>query len=164
MSKRRIAAFFLMLLTVVWLFAIYGFSGEDSGTSDETSGAVTEAILNVTVKDFSDLPQEEKNEMIDKYNHPVRKLAHFSEYIVLGFLTSLIFLCFDFKSIRLIVFPLTLSALCAAADEIHQIFVPGRSCQFTDVLIDSSGALLGILIIFFISILFKKKKAAFAAK
>ena len=29
-------------------------------------------------------------------------------------------------------------------DEIHQIFVPGRAFQVTDILVDSAGALLGI--------------------
>ena len=36
-------------------------------------------------------------------------------------------------------------ALC---DEFHQLFVPGRGAEFTDVCIDSSGALVGIFLIF----------------
>ena len=32
----------------------------------------------------------------------------------------------------------------AATDELHQVFVPGRSAEFTDVLLDSLGALAGI--------------------
>lgn len=35
----------------------------------------------------------------------------------------------------------------ACTDEIHQLFVPGRSGQFRDVMIDSLGAFIGILIL-----------------
>lgn len=38
-----------------------------------------------------------------------------------------------------------ISALYAASDEFHQLFVPGRAGRVSDVLIDSLGALLGVL-------------------
>ena len=34
----------------------------------------------------------------------------------------------------------------AATDEFHQLFVPGRSGQMTDVMIDSVGCLIGCLV------------------
>jgi VanZ family protein len=34
----------------------------------------------------------------------------------------------------------------AVFDELHQIFIPGRSCQIKDMLIDSSGVLLAVLL------------------
>lgn len=158
MLKKRLTAFFLMVLTVLWLSVIYGFSGENSDTSDSTSSAVTEAILDITVSDFSELPEGDRKDMVDKYNRPVRKLAHFSEYTLLGVLISLIYLCHDFRTWRLFVFSAISCILLATADEIHQIFVPGRACRFTDVLIDSSGSVLGILIVFLFLFLFKKAK------
>ena len=39
-----------------------------------------------------------------------------------------------------------ISTAYAATDEFHQIFVPGRAGMLTDVMIDSSGALAGILL------------------
>ena len=39
-----------------------------------------------------------------------------------------------------------ISTAYAATDEFHQIFVPGRAGMVTDVMIDSSGALAGILL------------------
>ena len=42
---------------------------------------------------------------------------------------------------------LAVSVVYATTDEIHQLFVPGRSGEVRDVLIDSLGALIGILII-----------------
>lgn len=36
--------------------------------------------------------------------------------------------------------------LYACSDELHQYFVPGRSCQFKDVLIDTFGVITGIML------------------
>ena len=51
-----------------------------------------------------------------------------------------------------------LSFLYACTDEIHQIFVPGRSAQFRDVLIDTLGASFGTLIAYLILKLITKIK------
>ncbi|MBB1503242.1 VanZ family protein, partial [Candidatus Saccharibacteria bacterium] len=51
-----------------------------------------------------------------------------------------------------------LSFLYACTDEIHQIFVPGRSAQFRDVLIDTLGASFGTLIAYLIIKLITKIK------
>lgn len=36
------------------------------------------------------------------------------------------------------------TAFYAASDELHQFFVPGRSCQLRDVLIDTAGVVAGV--------------------
>ena len=49
----------------------------------------------------------------------------------------------------------------AASDELHQLFVPGRSCQFRDVCIDSAGVLAGVLVFSLIKheiVKYKEKK------
>lgn len=45
-----------------------------------------------------------------------------------------------------IVLAWALATFYAATDEVHQIFVPGRAGMVTDVLLDSAGALTGVLI------------------
>ncbi|MDY6314114.1 MAG: VanZ family protein, partial [Clostridia bacterium] len=52
---------------------------------------------------------------------------------------------FMFKKTTAVI-SLLCSALYAASDEFHQLFVPGRSGEFRDVCLDSAGALTGILI------------------
>ena len=42
------------------------------------------------------------------------------------------------------------TAVYAATDEIHQLFVAGRAGRFSDVVIDSAGALLGVLVFAFL--------------
>ena len=51
-----------------------------------------------------------------------------------------------------------IAVLYASTDELHQLFVPGRSGQVNDVLIDGCGAVIGALIIWGISYLIHKKK------
>jgi len=48
------------------------------------------------------------------------------------------------SSSRLRLLSLTLAALYACSDELHQAFVPGRNPRLSDVLIDSLGAMLAL--------------------
>ncbi|WP_165044636.1 VanZ family protein [Adlercreutzia sp. ZJ138] len=49
------------------------------------------------------------------------------------------------------------STLYAATDEFHQMFVPGRACMATDVLIDSTGAVVGVALALGIACLLKQR-------
>lgn len=55
-----------------------------------------------------------------------------------------------------LIMSISLSFLYACTDEIHQIFVPGRSAQFRDILIDTLGASFGATITYIIIKLFAK--------
>ena len=97
----------------------------------------------------------------------VRKCAHFSEYMALGFCLAMTLRCqiicqyspgcspdqMDLSSGKQNPFLLHFRAAAwllgtayAVTDEIHQHFVPGRSCELRDVCIDSAGVLCGVLI------------------
>ena len=49
----------------------------------------------------------------------------------------------------------------AISDEIHKLFVPGRSGEIRDVLIDFTGVLIGILFTMLLVYLLKKKTGGF---
>ena len=55
------------------------------------------------------------------------------------------------------IFSFLFSVLYASSDEFHQTFVPGRDGNIVDVLIDSSGALVGILVSCIVYFLIMKK-------
>lgn len=74
----------------------------------------------------------------------VRKAAHYTEFSALGFLTNWAML-FSLGKRNMPLGIVTGSAY-AATDEIHQIFVDGRSCQFTDWALDTAGIITGTLI------------------
>ena len=78
--------------------------------------------------------------------HLVRKLAHFCEYTLEGFLLMLCMRVYSRRPLRHITVPMLAGVLTAMADETIQIYSPGRSSQVTDVWLDSAGVLAGILI------------------
>ena len=78
--------------------------------------------------------------------HIVRKLAHFCEYMLEGFLLMLCMRVYSRHPLRHITVPMLGGVLTAMADETIQIYSPGRSGQVTDVWLDSAGVLAGILI------------------
>lgn len=82
----------------------------------------------------------------EAFHNVLRKLAHFSEYGLLGLLwTAELWLEPHNRKGRGSMDRLGLCMLTALVDETIQLFVPGRSGEIRDVWIDSAGALTGIL-------------------
>ena len=80
--------------------------------------------------------------------HLLRKLAHMFEYCCLTLCYSLFFL--ELWGWRIpAAFPAALAGcfFYACTDEWHQTFVPGRSGSFQDVLIDTLGGIVALLLV-----------------
>ena len=73
--------------------------------------------------------------------HIIRKLAHFSEYLLEGFLFMLCLRVYTKHVLKHVSWPILGGLLTALTDETIQLFVPGRSSQVTDVWIDFSGVM-----------------------
>ena len=144
-----IASWLLVLLTMAM---IYSFSDETSEESTKTSGAVVEQILGIFM-DKEDITPP----VVKKYQFPIRKAAHFGIYMLLGFCMINAFdKSFKIKAYLNIVFSVISSCLYAVTDEIHQGYIVGRGPQVRDVLIDSSGAIVGVFIFVGLYFLYKK--------
>lgn len=78
--------------------------------------------------------------------HIVRKLAHFCEYMLEGFLLMLCLRVYTRHLLRHLSWPILGGLLTALTDETVQLFVPGRSGQVTDVWIDFSGVMTGLMV------------------
>lgn len=136
MEKRRLIAAVLALL---WMCMIFAFSAQESDESSEVSGAFSQQIVSGVGKFFHlSLDDEELRRIANAIETPVRKAAHMTEYAVL----SVLLYIWLGKWKHAIV----CAALYAAGDELHQLFVPGRAGRLGDVLIDSAGAVFGVLI------------------
>ena len=79
-------------------------------------------------------------------SHQVRKLAHFAEYTLLGFLAMLCLRVYTRRFVRHISWPLLFGLLVANTDETIQLLMAGRSSQLTDVWIDFSGVCAGLFV------------------
>lgn len=78
--------------------------------------------------------------------HILRKMAHFGEYLVLGLLLAQTVKVYGFFQIRQFWIVLSAGFLMAAADEGIQLFMEGRSGQFSDVMLDLSGVITGLFV------------------
>jgi VanZ family protein len=78
------------------------------------------------------------------------KLEHFLAFSVLAALLYLsLFLQGKYQKLKKYSssFTLLIVGTYAALDELHQLFIPGRDCDFLDWMADFTGALAGVLII-----------------
>ena len=82
---------------------------------------------------------------LEMWHIVLRKCAHFAEYFMLGVLWISVLRAVVCKYQKLVTIGLCI--LTASVDEVIQRFVPGRSGQFQDVLLDSIGAMFGVCLI-----------------
>lgn len=143
------------LLIIVWMFAIFHLSAMDGKSSDSGSRKVVGKIVSETRKDYT---KEQVNAIVYRANTPFRKCMHASEYFVLALLLFNFINTFSVKKYYKYIGSLLIAFLYACTDEFHQTFVFGRGGQFKDVVIDTSGALLGLIVLALIIQLFKKIK------
>ena len=174
-ERRRVLP--LLLLTLLWMCVIFWFSSRNEAESVGMSGSLLERLLEIIPfrRCVSDVARKV---LKTRLHFAFRKLAHFTEYAVLGsLLTGEAQLLFPKEkySRRVRVFlraflPVLLSFLYAGSDEIHQLFSSGRNGNMRDVMIDTAGAAFGMLVIKAVSHLFqfikerRKRKKAEKAK
>lgn len=135
----RTAAVIFWILSLICMGIIFYMSSNTSTESSAQSGRILiwlkELIKVQWLSDFI-----------------VRKSAHFLEFAGLSLLLCGAFTCSCGR--KKMALGLVTASAYAATDEIHQIFVDGRSCQFSDWLLDSCGALIGLVffaLFFFLS-------------
>lgn len=153
----RFIAFAFSLAIMVFVFIM---SAQNATESSATSGSFIRFLAPLLNGKFDIMSEAEQIAYISSLQHFVRKAAHFSVYTALGFFLSIGTFTFSIEKIYLrAAIGFAVGAMYAVCDEIHQSFIPGRSGELRDVLIDSSGVLLGVLLITVIYFLYKKIKA-----
>ena len=141
-EKRMLRAW---LLFALWAGVIFYFSAQPDTVSSEQSGFFA-SILESVVHTLRGGEETASQALYDLLDFIVRKGAHFTVYLVLGVLALRAYRRSGVKAgAGRVALSLFTCALYAATDEVHQYFVPGRAMMLTDVLLDSAGALCGIL-------------------
>lgn len=153
-----------LVLLIIWMGVIFSFSAKPADASSEMSMTTGRFIGHLIIKDFEKQPQERQDAFAEKIEHGVRKTAHVLEYALLGILIVQVFLSFQkTKGIHMVIY-FCMGVGYAVTDEMHQLFVPGRSGQIGDVMIDSTGVLLGVLFSYGIYRYIGKKKLTCSEK
>ena len=130
---------FRVIFTIA-LIACIAFIFRNSLESGALSSARSQAVM------------QKINEILSVVNlgplseHTVRKLAHFAEFTLEGFLLMLCLLVYTNRFVRHISWPLLGGMTTALLDETIQRFIPNRTSQVTDVWIDMAGVVFGALI------------------
>lgn len=137
------------ILTIIWTIVIFSFSLQPGEVSSHTSAGVGQWIIETFVPELAEeLESMPKDELADLH-FILRKCAHFTEYFILGILSALTVWHSKIsrEGIIIQVASVLIFSMCIASiDETLQLYVPGRSGRFADVLLDGTGAAIGLLI------------------
>ena len=135
-------------LLFLWMIFIFFMSSQDGNKSTGQSNFVAELF-----KYFS---FDIKSILGDIGTFIIRKTAHFCEYFILCVLFYRVLIMY-FNIIRTRIISIVATFIYASSDEIHQFFVLGRTCAFRDVLIDTLGGIVAILVLYIVLKLKDKK-------
>ena len=155
-GRRRGKRWFRLLLWVLLLLnmaVIFAFSAR----TGKQSTAASDAVLAKPKAVYETIHPEKAG---DKkvywwFQFIVRKGAHVAEFAALCVWATGLLLCYGVR----FAYPLggAFTALYAASDEVHQLFVPGRDGKVTDWLFDCLGALIGLLVVCLIARIVRKR-------
>ena len=120
-----------IILVIIWMVIIFLLSNQSGNDSTSTTGLLYKLFGITNDSEFLFIL--------------IRKIAHFTEYLILGILVYNMFKSFNVNNILLCTILLCITYSCI--DEIHQLFVQGRDCKITDCLIDVLGSLFGLFLI-----------------
>ncbi|MDF2988022.1 MAG: VanZ family protein [Eubacterium sp.] len=120
----------------LWMLLIFKLSSQAAVQSNGLSLGITYWLQKIMEKII--------NMEVSGFNHIVRKGAHFTAYLILGILSSNALRISGISKGKRFVLALGICVLYAISDEIHQLFIAGRSGQATDVMLDSLGAATGL--------------------
>ncbi|MCI8410768.1 MAG: VanZ family protein [Lachnospiraceae bacterium] len=144
---KSIIRFVAFVPMVGMMCIIWGFSANTGEVSSEQSQGIVSRIIDC-VEDITGVTLSEEEQQIweERIHTPIRKLAHTTEYMIFA-LTVAFPLVQYIKRCKIICWITFLFCIIyASLDEIHQRFVPNRSGQFRDVVIDGIGIGIGLLI------------------
>lgn len=148
-KKLLTARIIMTALTVAAIGFIFGNSSMSAEVSAEESSYVMEFINRVLCSINSDWSL---NDFV------VRKLAHFTEFAILGALLTITVYLYTGKRLKSLVISVPIGICIAVSDELIQTASEGRSCEIRDMLIDSSGVIIAALCVILIITLISKRK------
>jgi len=113
---------------MVGLFLSSSIPGEISGSASRSVAEAVQRIIPIGVETL---------------NFFVRKGAHITVYLILGFSVAQALKYHLRRGVHVFAWAWGIASLYGVADEIHQYFVPGRVCSISDILINAAGAFVG---------------------
>lgn len=138
-----------MICLLLWLIIIFYFSNQ----SGDVSQNISDNLLGKSYGFFFNFIPLDYQNFILKYGYYFRKLAHFSEYLILAIIFYLNII--EYTNNKHFIITLLFCLISAILDEIHQLFIIDRAFRIFDIFVDFLGSLFGTL---FISLIRNKWK------
>lgn len=140
------------IIAIICCIIIFSFSAVPATASTKQSKGLTYNVIKLL--NGNKLTEKELVKLTKRVNPVIRKIAHFSIYMILAIFTYMFIEELNIKSKsekerlrKNIIYTCIFCIIYAIFDEIHQIYVPGRTGKVIDVIIDTLGACMGITII-----------------
>lgn len=144
--KLHVQRIIYAILTIATFITIFIFSGQNGETSSKTSRGFTEKIINL-LPISKNWNENEKQEIVEKSQTVIRKLAHFTIYTIAGIWMMAFANTYDNAILKQkIIIVIAIGMLYAISDEFHQMFSDGRTPSIRDVGIDTLGVTFGSII------------------
>ncbi|EJO5346041.1 VanZ family protein [Clostridium botulinum] len=146
MNKYKKLIYFIPSL--IWMIVIFIFSNQPGESSNKNNFFIADVLRKGKITLFKHIDYNFLNFLI-------RKAAHVTEYFILFMLLYFALKKTIYKNTKVKAAIITI--LYACSDELHQLFIPGRDGKIRDVLIDSIGVFIGIVIIYIFQFIKKHK-------
>ena len=145
------------VLLLALYYIIFAFSDQDGEASGSASLKVSTQVVEIADKlTNSNWSAAIKKSLAEYFEHPIRRLAHFSEYAGMGMLVYILWRQWMKKGKGLYWLTIAWVLFSAIGDEIHQSFVPGREASVSDVLLDTCGGVFGLGLCIVAEVLYQK--------
>ncbi len=142
---------------IIMMYLIFSFSNQTGSESGNLSYKVSKIMVLLYNKIFfKELDNNALNTLIVTIHPYVRKLAHVTEYFLLAACVSFPLYVYRLRGFLLMIIAGTFCVLFAALDEYHQSFISGRVASSKDIMIDSIGILIGIILVRIIGFIGRK--------
>ena len=158
--RRKLA----VIVCLLWMAFIFYQSSQTSQQSNELSHEIVNYIGSqqkeeTKVETPESMVIQESKWSFEQVNVFIRKSAHAFEFFILAILLAWVLIEYHISGWKVTVMTLLAVLLYAISDEFHQLFVPGRSGQLKDVLIDTAGGAIGLALLALILYLKNRYKA-----
>ena len=150
-NKKKIK-YIKCIIAIICCIIIFSFSAVPATASTKQSKGLTYNVIKLL--NGNKLTEKELVKLTKRVNPVIRKIAHFSIYMILAIFTYMFIEELNTKSKsekerlrKNILYTCIFCIIYAIFDEIHQIYVPGRTGKVIDVVIDTLGSCMGIAIL-----------------
>ena len=139
------------LATILCMIAIFMLSAQPATESNGNSKMIVTRLFDTSVKLSGDsITEQQKAAFVESINSIARDLMHSAVYFLLGIFAQITAIGVFREYFLSSVITFTFCVVYGFSDEIHQLFVPGRSFQLIDLGMDSIGALVAIALVVFV--------------